>query len=118
MKYSELEEKMVMDKNGKKIGKIVRIDTLSSFGEEEVKFFAIIQIHHFFRKNHFFPMPLNSLVLSRVQEDILRLDITKEEFTRLVKQYDTDRKIKAKTADLAKPSDQEKALALSAWTRW
>jgi len=118
MKYADLVNKVIEDKDGKRIGKIIRVDTHSSMDKEEAVFLAIIQIHHFFRRDHYFPMPLNAPTLTRVQENTMRLDMTKKEFTKRVKLYDTDRKIKAKTADLAKASDQDKALAISAWTRW
>ena len=118
MKYSELENKLVVDKNGEKIGKIIRIDMLSSIGDDEGDYFAIIQIHHLIRRNHHFPIPLNTLVLSRIQENTLRLEMTKKEFSKMVKQYDTKRKLKAKNADLAEASDTNKAIALSAWARF
>ena len=118
MKFSELENKLVVDINSKKIGKIIRVDVHSSMDKEEAIFLAIIQIHHFFRSDHYFPMSVNSPILTRVQQDTLRLDMTKKEFDKIVKQYDTERKLKAKNADLAKASDHDKALALSAWTRW
>lgn len=118
MKFSELENKLVVDKNGEKIGKIIRIDMQSSIGDDEADYFAIIQIHHLIRRNHHFPMPINTLVLSRVQENTLRLEMTKKEFTKLVKHYDAERKIKAKSAKMAEPSDQDKAIALTAWSRF
>ena len=118
MKYSELEDKLVVDKNGEKIGKIVRIDMLSSIGDDDANYFAIIQIHHLIRRSHHFPMPLNTLVLSRVQENTLRLEMTKKEFSKMVKQYGTERKLKAKNADLAEASNHDKAIALSAWSRF
>ena len=118
MKYSELENMLIIDKNGEKIGKIIRIDMLSLIGDDEGDYFAIIQIHHLIRRNHHFPIPLNTLVLTRVQENTLRLDMIKKEFSKIVKQYDTERKLKAKNADLAKASDINKAIALSAWARY
>ena len=117
MKYYELENKLVVDIAGKKLGKIVRIDVHSSMDTEAV-FFAIIRIHSIFRRNRKFPMPLNAQILTRIQQDTLRLDITKKEFSTRVKQYETERKLKVKNADLAKASDHDKAIALSAWTRW
>jgi len=118
MKFADLVNKIVVDKNGKRIGKIVRVDVHSSMENEEAIILAIIQIHHVFRRDHFFPMPINAPILTRVQENTIRLDMTKKEFTKRVKLYDLDRKIKAKTADLAKASGKDKALALSAWTKW
>ncbi len=118
MKFADLVYKIVVDKNGKKIGKIVRVDVHSSMDKEEAVILAIIQIHHVFRRDHYFPMPVNAPTLTRVQENTIRLEITKKEFTKRVKLYDLDRKIKAITADLAKASDKDKALALSAWTKW
>ena len=118
MKFADLVNKIVVDRDGKKIGKIVRVDVHSSMDKEEAVILALIQIHHVFRRDHYFPMPVNAPTLTRVQENIIRLEITKKEFTKRVKLYDTDRKLKAKTADLAKPSNQDKALAISAWTRW
>ena len=118
MKYSELENMLVIDKNGEKIGKIVRIDMLSSISDEEASYFAIIQIHHLIRRNHNFPMPLNTLVLTRVQEKILRLDMTKKEFSDLVKRYEAERKIKAKSAKMAEASVENKALAITLWGRY
>ncbi|NHJ33203.1 MAG: hypothetical protein FK732_10090 [Asgard group archaeon] len=117
MKYSELVNKIVVDKDGKKIGRIVRIDTLSSMDREEAVFLAIIHIQRII-KSQYFPMPLNAPILTRIQHNTLRLDMTKKEFMEIVKQYNAERKIKVKTADLAKASDHDKAIALSAWTRF
>lgn len=44
--------------------------------------------------------------------------MTKKEFAMIVQQYDTERKLKVKKADLAKASDHDKAIALSAWSRF
>jgi len=118
MKFSELENKLVVDIDGKKLGTIIRVDVHSSMDKEEAIFLAIIKIHHFFRRDHYFPMPVNAPILTRVEQNTLRLDITKKEFALIVKQYDTERKLKVKNADLAKASDNDKALALSAWSRW
>lgn len=118
MKYSELENKIVVDKKGRKVGKIVRIDVHSSMDKEEAVFFAIIHIAHTFRRNHYFPMPLDSHVLTQVEENILSLDMTRKEFDKIVKRYDVDRKIKARTAKLKEASAQDKAIALSAWARF
>ncbi len=117
MKYSELENKLVVDIEGKKIGTIIRVDVHSSLDKEEAIFLAIIQIHHFFRRDHYFPMPVNAPILTRVKHNTLRLDMTKKEFALIVKQYDTERKLNVKNTDLAKASDHDKAIALSAWTR-
>lgn len=118
MKFSELENKLVVDKNGEKIGKIVRIDMLSSIGDDNADYFAIIQIHHLIRKSHHFPMPLNTLVLTRVQENTLRLEMTKKEFSKLVKQYEAERKMKAKVAKMAEVSAEDKAIAIALWARF
>ena len=118
MKYSELENKLVVDKNGEKIGRILRIDMLSTIGDDEADYFAIIQIHHLIRRSHHFPMPLNTLVLTRVQENTLRLEMTKKEFSNMVKQYEAERKLKAKSAKLGEVSAEDKAVAISLWARW
>ncbi len=116
MKFSELENKQIISRDGKKLGKIVRIDMQSSIGDDDADYFAIIQIHHFI-KRQFFPMPINSLVLTRVQEDVLQLDMTKKNFFELVKQYETERKMKAKAGKMADVSDKDKAVASTLWSR-
>ncbi len=118
MKYSELEDKLVVDKNGEKIGKIARIDMLSSIGDDDANYFAIIQIHHLIRRSHYFPMPLNTLVLTRVQENTLRMEMTKKEFSKMVKEYEVERKIRAKSAKMADVSAEDKAIATALWARW
>jgi hypothetical protein len=116
MKLTDLKNKQVISKDGKKLGKIIRIDSQSTIGDDDADYFAIIQIHPFIRRR-FFPMSVNSLVLTRVEENVLQLDMTKKDFFKLVKQYETERKIKAKEAKMAEISAENKELLVNYRTR-
>lgn len=118
MNYSELISKTVVDKNGKKLGRIIRIDRLAEIGTKQESSYAIIQIQRFLRKECQFPLPLISPEQLINQGQNVLLDITKANFSMMIKRYETDRKIKAKTAKLSKVSEKDAATASALWGRW
>ena len=77
MDYLKLTSKNVVDRNGKEIGTVIRIeDFFDSVTMEQATPFAIIEIPLRFRKNGIFPFPLVSAKLYQVMEDTVYLDIT------------------------------------------
>ncbi len=118
MNYSELVSKTVVDRNGKKLGKIIRIDSITEIGKKQGTSYAIIQIPRFLRKDCKFPLPLISQDQIVNQDENILLNITKANFSEMVKRYETERKVKAKTAKLSKVSEKDAATAAALWARW
>ena len=110
--------KTIIDRDGQKLGKIIRIDDIMIKKLEETKPFAVILIKHLVFRNRIFPMPIDSPTQFNVTENIVQLTITKKEFTKLFKLYQTERKIKAKSAKLMEVSDNDAAVASTLWARW
>ncbi|MGC9781569.1 MAG: PRC-barrel domain-containing protein [Candidatus Heimdallarchaeota archaeon] len=116
--YSELVSKTVVDRNGKKLGKIIRIDSITEIGKKQETSYAIIHIQRFLRKDCQFPLPLISPDQIVNQDQDVLLDITKENFSQMIKRYEIERKIKAKNAKLSKVSEKDAATAIALWARW
>jgi hypothetical protein len=109
-------DKNVVDRNGKKIGTIIRVeDFFDSITMEQATPFAIIEIPHIFKKNSLFPLPLVSARQFQVIENMVYLDITRKEFDRMFKFYKEERKLRIKSAKLAKVSAHDAALAKMWW---
>jgi hypothetical protein len=116
--YLKLLSKNVVDRNGKKLGTVIRVeDFYDSVTMEQATPFALIEIPILFRKNGIFPFPLVSSKQFQVMEDTVYLDITKKEFMQMFKFYEAERKLKAKTAKLQEPSAHDAAIAVNAWQR-
>ncbi|MHA1245386.1 MAG: hypothetical protein ACTSP7_12550 [Candidatus Heimdallarchaeota archaeon] len=118
MNYSELVSKTVVDKAGKKLGKIIRIDGLTEIDKKQETSYAIIQIRRLLRQDCHFPLPLISQDQITVQDENVILNITKTAFSEMIIKYETERKVRAKTAKLAKVSEKDAATATALWGRW
>ncbi|NHJ48023.1 MAG: hypothetical protein FK733_09570 [Asgard group archaeon] len=92
-------------------------DFFDSITMEQATPFAIIEIPHIFKKNSLFPLPLISAKQFQIMEDLVYIDITKKEFYRMFKLYQAERKLRIKSAKLAKVSAQDAAIAKIAWSR-
>ncbi|NHJ48022.1 MAG: hypothetical protein FK733_09565 [Asgard group archaeon] len=111
--------KRVVDKYGKELGTVIRVeDYFDSVTMEQATPFAVIEIPKRFRKAGIFPFPLVSSEQFQVMEDTVYLNITKKEFTKMFNLYNAERKLKAKTAKLREATGEEKALALMIHSRF
>jgi hypothetical protein len=114
--YIKLTSKLVFDKNGKKLGTIIRVeDFFDSLTMEQSTPFAIIDLSTFFKRNNFFPLPLVSARQFQLMDDSVYLDISKKDFLRMYKLYNEERKLKVKSAKFKEVSAQDAAIAKTWW---
>ncbi|NHJ40742.1 MAG: hypothetical protein FK731_11985 [Asgard group archaeon] len=116
MEYMKLVSKSVLDRNGKKLGLVVRVDDFfDSMTMEQATPFAIIKLSNPFKRNNFFPLPLVSARQFQVVEDSVYLDISKKDFMRMYKLYNEERKLKVKSAKFKDVNAQDAAMAKMWW---
>lgn len=116
MEYMKLVSKSVVDRNGKKLGLVVRVDDFfDSMTMEQATPFAIIKLSNPFKRNNFFPLPLVSARQFQVLKDTIYLDISKKEFLQMYKLYEEERKLKVKSAKLKGVSAVDAAIARMWW---
>ena len=114
MNYLELVGKTVVDRDGKKLGKITRIDGVSKNDKNEEICYLIIQIKQILRRAFHFPFSLTSSNNTRINKNQeLQLDILKKEFLQMIRRYEAERKMIAKKAKLGEVSNNDTAAALS-----
>lgn len=113
MNIYKLQSKIVIGRNGKKIGTIIRIDDSVIIGDDETSPFAIIKLHPLLYRGKLFPMPLHETTEYHVMGNEVRLTITKKQFMVIFKQYLAEQKRKIKAAKIADTNKIDAALAMS-----
>jgi sporulation protein YlmC with PRC-barrel domain len=88
MDYSDFILKKVFDKEGKRIGKVTRIDSIHGEEEEKKTFYAIIRVPRFLRKDLLFPLPVNKTEQIRLENNHIILDVKKNDFLNKAEKYE------------------------------
>ena len=83
MNYSNFISKIASDKNGEKLGKIIRIDDLTGKTIKKYKPYAIVQVKQFLRREIHVPIDLEKVI--EEQEGQVLFDISKEDFETEIK---------------------------------
>jgi len=83
LNYSNFISKTASDKNGEKLGKIIRIDDLTGKTIKKYKPYAIVQVKQFLRKEIHAPIDLEKVI--EEQEGQVLFDIPKEDFDAEIK---------------------------------
>ncbi|NHJ48021.1 MAG: hypothetical protein FK733_09560 [Asgard group archaeon] len=118
MDYLKLVSKKVVDRDGKKIGKVIRIeDHFDSVTSEQVIPDAIIEVSLFLRKA-IYPMPIVSPDQFQVIDDTVYLDMSKNEFMQMFKLHEAQRKLKVKAAKMQEVSKTDEAVARKGRSRF
>ena len=87
MSYSNFISKIASDKNGEKLGKIIRIDDLTGKTIKKYKPYAIVQVKRFLRREIHVPIDLEKVL--KEQEGQVLFDISKEDFETEIKRVKT-----------------------------
>jgi len=112
MENTQIKMKTLLGKDGEKLGKILRVDERSGY-DDQIEYFYVIQYQATKWKKSIFELPMKSYPPKNVTADSVTLGLSEKAFEHLIKQYETERKIKAKNAKLQKASSTDKALAIS-----
>ena len=83
MNYSNFISKTASDKNGVKLGKIIRIEDLIGETIKKYKPYTIVQVNRFLRREIHAPIDLEKVL--EEQEDQVLFDISKEDFDAEIK---------------------------------
>ena len=83
LNYSNFISKTASDKNGEKLGKIIRIDNLTGKTIKKSKPYAIVQVKQFLRREIHAPIDLEKVIKER--EGQVLFDISKEDFEEEIK---------------------------------
>ena len=90
LNYSNLILKNALDKNGEKLGKIIRIENLTGKTIKKPKPYAIVQVKRFLRRKISIPIDLEKVF--EEQEGQVLFDISKEDFVAEIKRMEVLRK--------------------------
>ena len=90
MNYSNIISKTASDRNGVKLGKIIRIENLIGKTIKKPKPYAIVQVKRFLRREIHAPIDLEKVF--EEQEDQVLFDISKEDFDAEIKRVKILRK--------------------------
>ena len=78
MSYSNFISKIALDKNGEKLGKIIRIEDLTGKTIKKLKPYAIVRVKRFLQREIRVPIDLEKVL--KEQEGQVLFDISKEDF--------------------------------------
>lgn len=78
MSYSNFISKTALDKNGEKLGKIIRIEDLTGKTIKKLKPYAIVRVKRFLQREIRVPIDLEKVL--KEQEGQVLFDISKEDF--------------------------------------
>lgn len=117
MEKSNLKLKVLLSKDGEELGKILRVDERSGYGDQK-EFYYVILYRETRLKKLTFELPMKSYHPYNVTNESVSIGIDKDEFELLIKQYKTDRKLKAKGAKFAKVKKTDEAMARTLTGRW
>ena len=90
MNYSNFISKTASDKNGEKLGKIIRIEDLTGKTIKKLKPYAIIQVKRLLQRVIHVPIDLEKVL--KEQEGQVLFDISKEDFDEEIKRMKILRK--------------------------
>ncbi len=83
MSYSNFISKTALDKNGEKLGKIIRIEDLTGKTIKKLKPYAIVRVKRFLQREIRVPIDLEKVL--KEQEGQVLFDICKEDFDEEIK---------------------------------
>ena len=90
MNYSNIISKTASDRNGVKLGKIIRIENLIGKTIKKPKPYAIVQVNRFLRRKISFPIDLEKMI--EKQEGQVLFDFSKEDFDAEIERMEVLRK--------------------------
>ncbi|MCK5045440.1 MAG: hypothetical protein KAS22_02605 [Candidatus Heimdallarchaeota archaeon] len=90
MNYTNFISKKALDKNGEKLGKIIRIEDLIGKTIKKYKPYTIVQVNRFLRRKIFVTIDLEKVI--KEQESHVLFDISKEDFEVEIKRIEVLRK--------------------------
>ncbi len=117
MEKTPLELKTLLSKDGETLGRILRIAERRGYDNQK-EFFYIIQYRKNRPKKHTLELPLKTYQPYEITDESVSIGIAKDEFVILIKQYETDRTLKAKAAKFAKVKKTDEAMARTLTGRW
>ena len=109
---SNLVAKTALDKNGVKLGKIIREDSVLTDNLGIKEYFAVIRYQIFPREVNY-SLPLDSYEILSIDDKTVTFNITQKQFQSLIKQLKLSRKIRAKSAKFGEADKNDQAAALS-----
>jgi len=117
LKTQQLKLKVLLSKDGEKLGKILQVDERSGY-DDQIEFLYVIQYQvNRFRKR-IFELPMKSYPPENVTAESVSIGISEEDFELLIKQHETGQKLKAKAAKFAKVKKNDEAMARTLTGRW
>lgn len=117
MELSVFESKIVSSKEGKKLGRILRIEERIGYTNKK-EIFYLIQYRKNRRLKQTIQIPFKLYKPLKITDENVSIDICKNEFEILIKKLEAEQKMKVKESKFGKVSDEDAAIARTLTGRW